>query len=91
MAGSGRYGVLGLGVTWIRHDPRKRPCTTPPEKWNREHCELRLGALTSGYQEAWEKIPLKEGDEITIRILGPGSSDVPPKRYRSRQGKTKLD
>lgn len=82
-AGSGRYGVLSLALTWVRHDPKKRPHLKTAEKWAREECSLRFGALTGEFQEAWETLPLKEGDEITVRVLGPGASDVPASRSRS--------
>ena len=83
LAGSGRYGVLSLAVNWVRRDPRVRPQSKTIEKWCREECDLRIGAVTSGYQEAWKKVPLREDDEITIRILGPGSAEIPLRRFRT--------
>jgi hypothetical protein len=83
LAGSGRYGVLSLAVTWVRRDPRKRPQTQTVEKWHRGECSLRIGALTGGFQESWEAQPVKQGDEITIRILGAGLSELPPLRSRA--------
>jgi len=82
LAGSGRYGVLSLGVNWVRRDPRKRPPSKTTERWCREECDLRVGALTRGCQEAWKKVALKEDDEITIRILGPGAAEMPQRRFR---------
>jgi len=83
LAGSGRYGVLSLAVTWVRRNPRNRPSSKSEEKWNREECNLRIGAVTRGWQEAWEKVALKAGDEITIRILGRGAAEMPDKRFRT--------
>ena len=88
LAGSGRYGVLSLALTWVRRDPRKRSRLKTPEAWCREECNLRIGALTGGYQESWEIRALKKGDEITIRILGAGSSDMPRQRTRAIRMKT---
>ena len=80
LAGSGRYGVLSLALTWIRRDPEKRPTSKKVEKWCQEECKLRIGALTDSYQESWPAVPLKCGDEIAIRLLGPGFSLLPPSR-----------
>ncbi len=82
LAGSGRYGVLALNLTWVKHDPKKRPPLKTAERWCREECHLRIGAMTGGYQEAWEPLVLHEGDEITIHVLGPGRSDMPPRRSK---------
>ena len=82
LAGTARYGVLSLAVNRVRRDPRKRPRSKTVEKWCREECNLRIGAIARGYQESWEKATLEQGDEITIRILGAGSSEVPDQRYR---------
>lgn len=83
LAGSGRHGVLSLALMWVRRDPRKRPRSTSVEKWCREECDLRVGAVTRGYQEAWKKVLLKENDAITIRILGPGLAEMPRQRFRT--------
>ncbi|MCX8037518.1 MAG: hypothetical protein N3D11_10830 [Candidatus Sumerlaeia bacterium] len=82
LAGSGRYGVLALNLVWVKRDPKKRPPQKTAERWGREECHLRIGAMTGDYQEAWEPLTVKEGDEITIRVLGPGRSDIPPSRSR---------
>lgn len=82
MAGSGKYGVLSIGLNWVRHDPGKRPKTKTPERWNCEECDLRVGAITRGQTEAWKKVSLNEGDEIVIRLLGPGSAEAPRVKFR---------
>ncbi len=91
LAGSGRYGVLALNLVWIKRDPKKRPPLKTAERWCREECRLRIGAMTGDYQEAWEPLTVKEGDEITIRVLGPGRSDLPPSRSRVVSATVKLD
>jgi hypothetical protein len=83
LAGTGTHGTLSLAVTRVRRDPRKRPASKPPERWSREQCLLRIGAVTARYQEAWEKMALKPGDEITIRVLGSGTSEAPDQKYRA--------
>jgi hypothetical protein len=77
LAGTGKYGTLSLAVTRVRRDPRKRPASKSPDRWSREQCHLRIGALSPRRQEAWEKITLEPGDEITIRVLGAGTSERP--------------
>ena len=88
VAGSGRYGVLSLGIHWVRHDPKKRPKTKSEEYWTREECALRIGALTRGHHEAWKKVGLREGDEIAIRLLGRGSAEMPPTRLPQPKPRT---
>jgi len=83
LAGSGRYGVLSLALTWVRHDPQKRPRSKTVEQWGKGECSLRIGALTGSYQESWAPLPLHKGDEIAIRVLGEGLCDLPPHRSRA--------
>ena len=87
MAGTGKYGVLSTALTWIRHDPAKRPPLKSREKWEREECDLRIGAITRDRPEAWKKEAVEEGDEITIRLLGPGMAEAPAKRFRKTKPK----
>jgi hypothetical protein len=90
LAGSGRYGVVSLALTWVAHDPRKRPRSQTAAKWDRGECSLRIGALTGGYQESWDPRPVKQGDEITIRVLGAGLSELPPYRSRAMRPRTNV-
>jgi hypothetical protein len=83
LAGTRRYGTLSMAITRIRRDPRKRPSSKTMEKWEREILELRIGALTGASQENWDKVGLKRGDEVTISVLGAGSSEAPDQRYRA--------
>ena len=83
LAGTGEYGTLSLAVTRVRRDPNKCPESKSPQKWAREQCHLRVGALTARYQEVWEKVRVEPGDEITIRVLGGGTSEAPDQKYRA--------
>jgi hypothetical protein len=83
LAGSGRYGVLSLALTWVGRDPRKPPQSRADARRQPEECKLRIGALTGDYLESWETLPVKRGDEIAIRVLGSGLIEVPLERSRA--------
>jgi len=83
LAGSGRYGVLSMALTWVGRDPRKPAQSRADARRLPEECKLRIGALTGDYQESWETMPVKRGDEITIRVLGSGLIEVPVARSRA--------
>lgn len=92
ITGVGEYGVLSGSVHWVRRNPT---CITSAMR-SREHfdesdflqesCEVSLTGLDSVTDKHvdWGTRPLKPGDVVSIRILGPGNFD-PPKDYRNSQ------
>jgi len=80
-AGVGDLGVLAAHVTWARrkgeHTLAKQPESVE------EELSLYVGGLitTTGEHVRWVDRPLKNGDEVRIRII----EDAPVDRPRSRE------
>jgi hypothetical protein len=81
-------GVEGLGVltailTWIKRKRRADDHAPGTDEILESHY-LKVGGTTSGSDEhlQWCEEPLQEGDEIVIRILGPGAADKPVETYK---------
>lgn len=86
-------GVEGLGVfssnlTWVKRSAEsyaRAKAEAPPdwdcteEEWMREDVHINAGGRDSKYSggASWFLRDLAVGDEITIRILGPGPTDTP--------------
>jgi hypothetical protein len=87
-------GVLTLDVCWVRRDPEKAPPASrrQPEfneqEWVWGRIEASLGGLDSGAEEhvRWFREELRVGDELTLRLLPPGESDQPNRRYSTAEG-----
>jgi hypothetical protein len=81
-------GIEGLGVltailTWLKRKRRADDQVAGTDEVLESHY-LKVGGLISGTDEHlhWCEEPLKEGDEIVIRILGPGAADKPAETYK---------
>ena len=86
IAGLGGYGVLTSILTWVKRDPlvveRNNKKGADYLQLSEESLDLAVNGLTSDNDETdahlhWINENISEGDEITIRILGPGPSDKP--------------
>lgn len=82
IAGVDRFGVLSACMSWVRRDPERYVAwkaeaeptwSTSPEEWSRENIEL---SVTSLPQLPWCRHELSIGDEVTIRVLGPGETST---------------
>jgi ribosomal-protein-alanine N-acetyltransferase len=79
-------GVVGLTMDWVR----RRPSDISPadrdsagaDDENRTH--LHVGGLENDIHLSWGRWQLDVGDEIAVRILGPGPVDVPAGTHRHR-------
>lgn len=80
IAGIKDYGVLTAILSWVLRDPGKYDSHKFPaiEEYTREELQVRLsGLLNNGDHVEWINRQLQIGDEIRIKILGPGDIDEP--------------
>jgi len=88
-SGVGTFGVLTGIVSWVRRNPDAIPehvesdPEVDPKEWCAEELVADLGGLDSVRNESLNWVngqPLKIGDEVTIRVLGPGRIDEAERR-----------
>lgn len=88
-AGVGDFGVLSTTVTHVKRNSNKiKPNNDSlAEEVFRENIEIEVGGLDSNIESEeydrhfnYLKRKLKAGDEIKIKILGPGEYDEPPNK-----------
>ena len=88
VAGAEGFGVFSSCISWVRRDgdeyeaekqERSPNWATTKEEWSRESLGITAGTRDTKYPKyaSWFDRELKVGDELTIRILGPGESDCP--------------
>lgn len=84
IAGIPTYGVLSSTLDWAVRNPACKPESYTPEQWSRQRLRMSVGGLqvdgpgeAESKQLAWAFEDLKPGDEITVRVLGPGEFDAP--------------
>ena len=80
IAGIKDYGVLTAILSWVLRDPAKYDANKHPaiEEYSEEELNVHLcGLLNNGEHVEWIKTQLQIGDEIRIKILGPGDIDNP--------------
>ena len=79
------FGVVSALVTWVKRNPeritdkvRAREHFDEAE-FVRETCTLEISGLSSKTDRhfAWAREALTPGNEVTVRILGPGEFDPP--------------
>jgi len=89
LVGHDGYGVLSAVVSWCHRnptafDPAKSPMSR--DEYCTEELKLEIGALDTnmpggtrdvGWLDRTGPLQLKAGDEVVIRILGPGPFDPP--------------
>lgn len=82
VAGVDGFGVVSAGLSWVRRDPdqyarmkaESEPTwSTSPEEWAREAVGM---VVTSLPYFPWGGRELSVGDEVTIRVLGPGETAI---------------
>lgn len=76
-------GVLSACASWVKR--RRRPDDqVPGEDEILESHWFKVGGIDPATDEHvnWCNEPLKPGDEITIRVLGPGPADQPEERFK---------
>lgn len=80
IAGIDGHGVLTLIAKWVKRNPDAEPGN---EAWARQRLILSVGGHRSQTDDFvdWVKEDIAVGNEITIRILGPGEFDKPQARY----------
>jgi hypothetical protein len=79
----GLGGVLTATLSWVKR--KRRPDDEVAESDDvLESHYFHVGGIDPSTAEhvKWCAEPLKPGDEVTIRILGPGIADEPKERYK---------
>ena len=80
VAGVGEFGVVSATVDWVARHPAYRPSDYSPEAWSGERLSFRVGGLHAQRGDehlTWAFGDLAVGDEVLIRVLGPGEHDEP--------------
>lgn len=79
------FGVLSMNLVWVRREPAAHPphSSESAEQWEGGDVSLRVGGLHNDVHLEWCRVHVDVGDEIAVRILGPGPSD-PPQRHEER-------
>ncbi len=85
----GLGGVLNATLTWVKRERRPGDDVLDDDEVPQEGKILESHYLNVGGVDPlandhvrWCEEPLKPGDEIMIRILGPGKADDPQERYK---------
>ena len=80
--GGVRHSVLSVDVLRVARNPASRPGWIGKDEkfngdyWHREEMTVEMGGLDGDDSVRWvEGTPIKIGDEIIVRILGPGVVD----------------
>jgi hypothetical protein len=82
------FGVFSSSLSWVKRTAesyaREKASARPDwgttlEEWTRESIGITAGSRDSQFpgHASWFDYELREGDEITIKILGPGPTDLP--------------
>jgi RimJ/RimL family protein N-acetyltransferase len=81
------YGVLSMMLTWVRRDPATHPphLSESAEKSEGGDVDLHVGGLKDDVHLDWCNVYVDVGDEIVVRILGPGPADPPQSRKERRR------
>jgi hypothetical protein len=76
------YGVLSMMLTWVRRDPTADPphLSESAEESEGGDIDLHVGGLKDDVHLDWCNVYVDAGDEIVVRILGPGPADPPQRR-----------
>ena len=79
VAGFEGPGVMSVITDWVIRDPQKKPADFTIDAWTKQSLHCHVGGLSSAANQAmsWLSEDLAVGDEVTIRVLGPGSFDEP--------------
>jgi hypothetical protein len=73
-AGLDGFGSLEARVSSTRLPAETLPAIFPPE----EHLDLFVGGHDLAIGDVnWGRVPLSPGDEVIIRVFGPGRADPP--------------
>lgn len=82
VAGVEGLGVMGVILDWVKRAADRKPTDAPLDEWTGPRVNIDCGAGLSDDQVHvhWLSEPLCEGDEVTIRVLGPGFYDSPAAR-----------
>jgi hypothetical protein len=79
LAGLGDFGVLTALLTWVKRDPAlfpKNKARVTIEEWCEETLDVSVvGSRWPNASREFCKVELKPGDEVVVRILGPGECD----------------
>jgi hypothetical protein len=83
VAGAEGFGVFSSCISWVRragdrYEAEKIKWATK-EEWSRESLGVTAGTRDTKHPDhaSWFDRELTVGDELTIRILGPGDCDSP--------------
>jgi hypothetical protein len=88
LAGAEGFGVFSSCISWVRRNADEYEAAKQEhsanwartqEEWTRESLGITAGTRDTRYPDyaSWFDCELKVGDELTIRILGPGECDCP--------------
>ena len=83
IAGVPEFGVLATIVDWVIRNPKRKPKSYSVQEWSTQRLQMHVGGFRDGASErsgaelGWVREDLKAGDEVTIRVLGPGRFDEP--------------
>jgi RimJ/RimL family protein N-acetyltransferase len=77
-----KSGVLSVMLTWVRRDPAACPPHLRESDEDSEggDVDLHVGGLENDAHIDWRRLYVDVGDEITVRVLGPGPFDPPQHR-----------
>jgi hypothetical protein len=88
LAGAEGFGIFSATLTWVKRDQesyRRAKAEAPDtwncseEEWTRESLGMSARTCDTKYPQYgfWLDRELAVGDEVSIRILGPGKADEP--------------
>jgi len=77
------FGVLSMMLTWVRRDPANAAPHSEDSSEDSEggDVDLHVGGLKNDVHLDWCNMYVDAGDEIVVRILGPGPADPPKGRH----------
>lgn len=89
VAGVGKFTILHASLSYFKRNPDRydeqkaqapADWSTTLEEWSQESIGINVRSSTENVGHLWLDRELAIGDEITIRILGPGEIDEPQVR-----------
>jgi hypothetical protein len=83
-AGMPGYGVLSMGLCWVKRDPAKRPKGWAKKTYEAESHVLDVGGLFREEHLGWVRDrKVRPGDVVRIRIVRRTAADSPDPKFTS--------
>lgn len=75
---------MSIVIDWVLRDPDEKPKGIGKEKWSKQKLRYSVGGIRAVDESHvnWRFGKLRPGDEVTVRVLGPGDFDKP--RHKSQ-------